>query len=153
MSVEENLKKFNIKLPEPKDPVGAYVATKIIGNLLFVSGQISISENGELITGKIGKDLNIDEGYEAARCCGLSIISQVKKACKNDFTKVKSCVKLTGYVNSIDNFSDQPKVINGASEIIKKIFDEKGLHTRAAISTNSLPLNVAVEVDAIFEIK
>ena len=151
MSVEENLKKFNIKLPEPKEPVGAYVATKISANLLFVSGQISIDENGKLITGKVGKDLNVEEGYEAAKRCGLSIISQVKKACKNDFTKVKSCVKLSGYVNSIDSFSDQPKVINGASEIITKVFDG-GMHTRAAISSNSLPLNVAVEVDAIFEI-
>ena len=152
MSIEENLKKNNIKLPDPKDPVGAYVASKIIGKFLFISGQFSIDEKGNLIKGKIGKDLDTNQGYEAAKRCGLAIISQVKKACDNDLSKVKSCIKLTGYVNSTDNFIDQPKVINGASEIIAKIFDNKGLHTRAAISSNSLPLGVAVEVDAIFEI-
>ena len=152
MSIEENLKKNNIKLPDPKDPVGAYVASKIIGKLLFISGQISTDEKGNLIKGKIGKDLDTNQGYEAAKRCGLAIISQVKKACGSDLSKVKSCIKLTGYVNSTDNFIDQPKVINGASEIIAKIFDNKGLHTRAAISSNSLPLGVAVEVDAIFEI-
>ena len=152
MSAEENLKKFNIKLPEPKDPVGSYLATKIIGNLIFISGQISIDEKNNLIKGKVGKDLNIDEGYEAALRCGLSIISQLNKACNNDLSKIKTCIKLTGYVNSTNDFTDQPKVINGASEIIVKIFGGKGLHTRAAISSNSLPLGVAVEVDAIFEL-
>lgn len=152
MSLEVKLKSLNLILPRPKDPVGAYVATKIIGNLLFISGQLSIDEKGNLIKGKLGKDLDIQQGYEAAKRCGLSIVSQAQKACNNDLTKIKSCVKLTGYVNSIDSFTEQPKVINGASEIITKIFDDKGLHTRAAISSNSLPLGVAVEVDAIFEI-
>ena len=144
--------KLDLQLPDPKAPVGSYVATKIVGNLLFISGQISVNEKGDLIKGKIGKDLNTEEGYKAAQRCGLAIVSQAKKACGNDLSKVKSCVKLTGYVNSIDSFTDQPKVINGASDIIAKIFDEKGKHTRAAVSSNSLPLGVAVEVDAIFEI-
>ena len=152
MSIEEKIKEFKIKLPDPKDPVGAYVASKIVGNLLYISGQISINDKGELIKGKIGKDLDVNQGYEAAKRCGLAIISQVKKACDNDLLKVKSCIKLTGYVNSTDDFTDQPKVINGASEIVSKIFGDKGLHTRAAVSSNSLPLGVAVEVDAIFEI-
>ena len=153
MSIEEErLKKDNIKLPKPKDPVGAYVAVKIVGKLLFISGQISIDEKGNLLKGKIGKDLNVNQGYEAAKRCGLAIISQVKKACNNDLSKVKSCIKITGYVNSTDDFIDQPKVINGASDIITEIFDKKGSHTRAAISSNSLPLGVAVEIDAIFEI-
>ena len=152
MSIEEKIKKLNITLPEPKDPVGSYVASKIVGNLLYISGQISINNNGDIIKGKVGKDLDVNQGYEAAKRCGLAIISQVKKACNNDLSKVKSCVKLTGYVNSTDDFTDQPKVINGASEIISKVFDDKGLHTRAAISSNSLPLGVAVEVDGIFEI-
>ena len=151
MSIEEKIKKLNIKLPEPKDPVGAYVASKFVGDLLYISGQISIDDKGNLIKGKVGKDLDVNQGYEAAKRCGLAIISQVKKAC-NDLSKVKSCVKLTGYVNSTDDFTDQHKVINGASEIISRVFDDKGLHTRAAISSNSLPLGVAVEVDAIFEI-
>ena len=152
MSPEENIKNLKIVLPDPKNPVGSYTASRIVGKLLYISGQISINDKGDLIKGKLGKDLNIDQGYEAAKRCGLAIISQVKKACQNDLTKVKSCVKLSGYVNSIDNFTDQPKVINGASEIIAKIFTDKNTHTRAAISTNSLPLGVAVEVDAIFEL-
>ena len=150
--IEDKLKKLNIILPEPKAPVGAYVATKVVGKLLFISGQVSIDKNSKLITGKIGKDLNLDEGYDAAKRCGLSIIAHVKNACGGDLDKIKTCVKLTGYVNSTDDFKDQPKIINGASDIIAKIFDEKGEHTRAAVSVNSLPLGVAVEVDAIFEL-
>ena len=150
--IEDKLKKLNIILPEPKAPVGAYVATKVVGKLLFISGQVSIDKNTKLITGKIGKDLNLDEGYEAAKRCGLSIVAHVKNACGGDLDRIKTCVKLTGYVNSTDDFKDQPKIINGASDIIAKIFDEKGEHTRAAVSVNNLPLGVAVEVDAIFEI-
>ena len=150
--IEDKLKKLNIILPEPKAPVGAYVATKMVGKLLFISGQISIDENTKLITGKIGKDLNLDQGYNAAKRCGLSIIAHVKSACGGDLDKIKSCVKLTGYVNSTDDFKDQPKVINGASDLIASVFGNAGMHTRAAVSVNSLPLGVAVEVDAIFEL-
>ena len=153
MTYEDNLKKLNIKLPEAKAPVGNYVATKISGKMLFVSGQVSIDENGELIKGKVGKDLDTEAGYNAAKRCGLSIVAQVKKACGDDLSKVKSCIKLTGFVNSADDFINQPKVINGASDTIAKVFGEFGMHTRAAVSTNSLPLGVAVEVDAIFELK
>ena len=152
MDIEYKIKELKIKLPEAKPPVGSYVATRIVNNLLYISGQISISENGELIKGKIGKDLSVEDGYKAAERCGLSIISQAKVACNGDLSKIKSCVKLTGFVNSTDDFTDQPKVINGASEIISELFEDKGLHSRAAISSNSLPLGVAVEVDAIFEI-
>ena len=153
MSFENKIKELNIKLPKATDPVGSYVATKIIGNLLFISGQISINENGELIKGKVGKDLDTEAGYNAAKRCALSIVAQVKKACNDDLSKIKSCVKLTGFVNSTDNFTDQPKVINGASDLIASIFGDAGMHTRAAVSTNSLPLGVSVEVDAIFELK
>ena len=153
MTIEDKLKILKIELPEAKNPVGSYIATKVVGNLLFISGQISIDEKGQLIKGKIGKDLDVKQGYEAAKRCGLAIISQVKQACNGDLSKVKSCIKLTGYVNSTDNFNEQPKIIKGASEIIAQVFNDKGLHTRAAISSNSLPLGVAVEVDALFEIK
>ena len=152
MNYEQNLKKLGLKLPEAKAPVGNYVATKISGKMLFVSGQISIDENGQLIKGKVGKDLDTDSGYNAAKRCALSIIAQVKKACDNDLSKVKSCIKLTGFVNSTDDFIDQPKVINGASDVIAAVFGDAGMHTRAAVSTNSLPLGVSVEVDAIFEL-
>ena len=153
MTIEDNIKKLNINLPDAPDPVGSYVATKIIGKMLYISGQISINEKGELIKGKVGKDLDVDSGYNAAKRCALSIISQIMKACDNDLTKIKSCIKLTGFVNSTDNFQDQPKVINGASDLIASVFGDAGMHTRAAVSVNSLPLGVAVEVDAIFELK
>ena len=152
MSFEQNIKNLKIVLPDAKAPVGSYVATKIVGKLLFISGQVSINENGELIKGKIGQELTTEDGYDAAKRCGLSIISQVKNACGNDLSKIKSCIKLTGFVNSTENFIEQPKVINGASDIIASIFGDAGMHTRAAVSTNSLPLGVSVEVDAIFEL-
>ncbi len=152
MSFEDNLKKQNIILPEAKAPVGNYVATKVVGKLLYISGQISIDEKGELIKGKVGKDLNTEKAYNAAKRCGLSIIAQAKNACNSDLSKIKSCIKLTGFVNSTEAFVDQPKVINGASDLMVSIFGEAGMHTRAAVSTNSLPLGVAVEIDAIFEL-
>ena len=152
MNFENKIKELQIELPEAKAPVGSYVATKIVGKLLYISGQISMNSKGELIKGKVGKDLTTDEAYKAAERCGLSIVAQVKKACDGDLSKIKSCVKLTGFVNSTEDFTEQPKVINGASDLIASIFAEAGMHTRAAVSANSLPLGVSVEVDAIFEL-
>ena len=153
MDFENNLKSNNLVLPNAMDPVGSYVATKLTNNFLYISGQISIDENGNLIKGKVGKDLNTEEGYKAAERCALSILSQAKKALDNDLNKIKNCIKLVGFVNSTDIFTDQPKVINGASDTIVKVLGDCGMHTRAAVSVNNLPLGVAVEVDAIFEIK
>jgi len=152
MSFEENIKKEKFNLPSAAAPVGSYVATKVIGKLLYISGQISIDENGNLIKGKLGKELKTEDGYNAAVRCALNIIAQAKRACNNDLSKIKSCVKLTGFVNSTDDYIEQPKVVNGASDTIVKVFGENGMHTRAAVSSNSLPLGVAVEVDAIFEL-
>ena len=152
MNFEDKIKELQLELPEAKAPVGSYVATKIVGKLLYISGQISMNSKGELIKGKVGKDLTTDEAYKAAERCGLSIVAQVKKACDGDLSKIKSCVKLTGFVNSTEDFTEQPKVINGASDLIASIFAEAGMHTRAAVSANSLPLGVSVEVDAIFEL-
>jgi len=152
MTFEKKIKELKLELPEARDPVGSYVASKIIGNMLFISGQISIAQDGKLIKGKVGKELKTEEGYEAAKRCGLNIISQVKKACDGDLTKIKSCIKLTGFVNSTEDFIEQPKVINGASDLIVSFFGDSGMHTRAAVSVNSLPLGVSVEVDAIFEL-
>ena len=152
MSTEDNIIKLNIALPKAAAPVGSYAATKIVGKLLYISGQISIDENGELIRGKLGKELKTDDGYKAAARCALGITAQAKKSCNDDLSKIKSCIKLTGFVNSTDDFIEQPKVINGASDTIVKIFGDAGIHTRAAVSTNSLPLGVAVEVDAVFEL-
>ena len=152
MNFNQKISELNLNLPKAADPVGSYVATKISGKMLYISGQISIDESGNLIKGKLGKDLTIEEGYKAARRCALSIVAQVKKACEDDLSKIKSCTKLTGFVNSTEDFVEQPKVINGASDLIAAIFGNLGTHTRAAVSTNSLPLGVAVEVDAIFEL-
>ena len=149
---EKKLKALNIVLPKAPDPVGAYVAYKKVNGLLFISGQLPIDSNGKIIKGKIGKDLSLEEGQEASRLCVANIIAQAKKAMNNDLNKIKNCIKITGYVNSSDTFTDQPKVINPASEALSSLFGESGKHTRAAVSTNSLPLGVAVEIDAIFEI-
>ena len=152
MPFDQKIKELNINLPEATATVGSYVASKISGKTLFISGQISIDENGKLIKGKLGKDLNTEEGYLAAKRCALSIVAQARKACGGDLSKIKSCIKLTGFVNSVDDFIEQPKVINGASDLIASLFGDNGMHARAAISANSLPLGVAVEVDAIFEL-
>ena len=152
MTIENKLKELNIELPNAPDPVGAYVAFKKIGNFLYISGQLPISSEGKMIKGKIGKDLTLEDGQKASRFCVINILAQVKKALDGDLNKVKNCVKITGFVNSSDDFTDQPKVINPASETLSALFDEKGKHTRAAVSTNSLPLGAAVEIDAIFEI-
>ena len=141
-----------MEIPDAPAPVGAYVAFKKIGNLLYISGQLPISNEGKIIKGKIGKDLTLEDGQKASKFCAINIIAQVKKALNGDLDKVKNCIKITGFVNSTDNFTDQPKVINPASEALSTLFGENGKHARAAISTNSLPLGVAVEIDAIFEI-
>jgi enamine deaminase RidA (YjgF/YER057c/UK114 family) len=152
MDFDKKIIELKLQLPEAKAPAGNYIATKITGKLLYISGQISIDKNGELIKGKVGRDLTTEEAYKAAERCGLSIVAQVKNACNNDLSKIKSCIKLTGFVNSTEDFIDQPKVINGASDLIASIFGDSGMHTRAAVSANSLPLGVSVEVDAIFEL-
>ena len=152
MTVEKKLKELNIELPSAPDPVGAYAAFKKIGNLLFISGQLPISKDGKIIKGKIGAGLNLEDGQRASKLCVINILAQVKKALNGDLNKVKNCVKITGFVNSIDDFKDQPKVINPASETLSSVFGVNGKHARAAISANSLPLGAAVEIDAIFEI-
>ena len=151
--ISENLKKLNIEIPSAPDPVGAYVAYKIIGKILYISGQLPIDKDGEIIKGKIGKDLTLEDGQKASKLCVANILAQAKKALDGDLNKVKNCIKITGYVNSTDDFIDQPKVLNSASEVLAGIFGNSGKHTRVAVSANSLPLGIAVEIDAIFEIK
>ena len=150
--VSEKLKQLNIVLPKAPDPVGAYVAFKKIGNLLYISGQLPISTDGKITKGKIGKDLTLEDGQKASRLCVINILAQANKAMNGNLDKIKNCIKITGFVNSADDFLDQPKVINPASETLSSVFGDKGTHARAAISANSLPLGAAVEIDAIFEI-
>ena len=150
--VSEKLNQLNIKLPKAPDPVGAYVAFKKVSNLLYISGQLPIGPDGKIIKGKIGKELTLEDGQKASKLCVINILAQANKAVGGDLNKIKNCIKITGFVNSTDDFTDQPKVINPASETLSYIFGEKGKHTRAAVSTSSLPLGAAVEIDAIFEI-
>ena len=152
MNIENKLKELNIELPNAPDPVGAYVAFKKVNNLLFISGQLPISNDGKMIKGQIGKDLTLEDGQKASKLCVINILAQVKKALNGDLNNIKNCVKITGFVNSTDDFKDQPKVINPASETLSAVFGDKGKHARVAISANSLPLGAAVEIDAIFEI-
>ena len=151
-SITDKLKELDINLPEAPAPVGAYVAFKKADNMLFISGQLPIGTDGKIIKGKIGTDLTLADGQTASRLCVINILAQAKKAMNGDLSKIKNCIKITGFVNSSDNFVDQPKVINPASETLSKVFGDKGKHARAAVSTNSLPLGAAVEIDAIFEI-
>ena len=151
--IEKNINKLGITIPDAPAPVGAYVAFKIVNKLLFISGQISVDSSGKFIKGKVGKDIDLKKGQEAAKLCAINIIAQAKKACNEDLEKIANCIKITGFVNSSNDFIDQPKVLNSASELISAVFGESGKHTRAAISVNSLPLGVSVEIDAIFELK
>ena len=150
--IEENINKLGLLIHDAPAPIGAYVAFKIVNKFLYISGQVSVDSSGKFIKGKVGKDIDLKKGQEAAKLCAINIISQAKKACNGNLEKISSCIKITGYVNSSDEFIDQPKVLNGASELINAVFGEKGKHTRAAISVNSLPLGVSVEIDAIFEL-
>ena len=152
MEIEKKLKELSIELPNAPDPVGAYVAFKKVHNLLFISGQLPISNDGKMIKGQIGKDLTLEDGQKASKLCVINILAQVKKALNGDLNNIKNCVKITGFVNSTDDFKNQPKVINPASETLSAVFGDKGKHARVAISANSLPLGAAVEIDAIFEI-
>ena len=152
MDIEKKLKELSIELPNAPNPVGAYVAFKKVNNLLFISGQLPISSDGKIIKGQIGKDLTLEDGQKASKLCVINILAQAKKALNGDLNNIKNCVKITGFVNSTDDFKDQPKVINPASETLSAVFGDKGKHARVAISANSLPLGAAVEIDAIFEI-
>ncbi|OUW60097.1 MAG: hypothetical protein CBD63_04330 [Candidatus Pelagibacter sp. TMED203] len=152
MNIEDQLKKLKIKLPNAPAPVGSYAAFKKVNNLVFISGQISIDEGGKILKGKVGKDLKLEDGIKGAQLCCLNILAQLKKACNEDLNKVKNCIQIAGYINSSSDFIDQAKVLNGASELLTNIFGEIGIHSRAALSVNSLPLGAAVEIVSIFEI-
>jgi len=151
MSVEQTLADKGITLPEAPMPAANYVPFVQTGNLVFISGQISADENG-LITGKLGDGTSVDDGVAAARRCGLALIAQLKAAI-GDLDRVTRVVKLTGFVNSTPDFTDQPKVINGCSDLMVEVFGDAGRHSRAAVSAPSLPFGVAVEIEAIFEVK
>ncbi|HEU0117554.1 MAG TPA: RidA family protein [Alphaproteobacteria bacterium] len=152
-SVADNLKALNLTLPTPAAPVAAYVPYVISGKTVYISGQLPL-ENGQVkITGRLGESVEIAQGQEAAKLCALNILAHLEKACGGDWTKVERCVKLGGFISSTDKFYDQPQVMNGASELMEKVFGEAGKHARFAVGVGSLPKNAAVEVDAIFSLK
>ena len=149
---ETKLKKLGIELMIPSDPVANYVNTVKSGNLLFISGKGPLKKDGEYIKGKLGYDLSIDQGYDAARATAINLISTIKSAI-GDLRNVKQIIRVNGMVNSASNFTDQPKVINGCSDLLVEVFGNRGKHTRVALGMNSLPMNIAVEIDIILEIK
>lgn len=152
MSVESRLADLGLTLPEAPAPAANYVPFVVVGNLVHISGQISQNEAG-LIKGKLGADLSIEQGADAARRCALSLLAQLKRACDGDLSRVVRAVKLVGFVNSSPDFVDQPKVINGASDLMVAVLGDAGRHARSAVSAASLPLGVAVEIEAMFEIR
>ena len=152
MSIDQRLAELGIALPEPAAPVAAYVPAVEIGGLLHISGQISIDSSGNLILGRLGEDMNLERGVEAARRCGIMLIAQMKAAL-GSLDRVERIVKLGAFVNSAPSFTDQPKVANGASELMQEVFGEAGRHARSAVGVAVLPLGVAVEVDAIVAVK
>jgi enamine deaminase RidA (YjgF/YER057c/UK114 family) len=149
--IDNRLKDLGLNIPSPAAPVANYVPFVIAGKELFISGQISLSADG-LIKGKLGADLDVAKGADAARACAINLIAQMKTALGGDLDRVKRIVKLTGFVNCTPDFTDQPKVINGASDLIVEVFGDAGLHARAAVGAPSLPLGAAVEIDAIVEL-
>lgn len=150
--IEQRLAELGIELPEATRAVGNYVPTLITGNYLYLSGQITML-NGELkYIGRLGENLSVEDGMAAARLCGLNMIAQVKEALDGDLDRVKQVIKLGGFVNGTPEFTDQPKVLNGASDLMVEVFGEAGKHTRSAVGVASLPLGISVEVDGIFEI-
>jgi enamine deaminase RidA (YjgF/YER057c/UK114 family) len=151
MSIDQRLSDLGIALPEPAAPVAAYVPVVVAGGFAHVSGQVCV-ENGQMITGKLGADADIALGQRAARACGLMILAQLKKAL-GSLDRVERVVKLGVFVNCTPDFIDQPKVGNGASELMEQVFGEAGRHARAAVGAPSLPMGVAVEVDAVVKIK
>ena len=150
--VQARLKELDITLPKAVAPVANYVPFVISGNLVYVSGQVTIGPSGVEYVGQVGKELNVEQGQAAARLCALNIIAQLREACGGNLDRVKRCVKLTGFVNAVPGFAQHPEVVNGASDTIVQVFGELGKHARAAVGAGSLPRNVAVEVEAIFEI-
>ena len=152
MSIDNRLAELGITLPQPAAPVASYVPAVEANGLLHISGQISVGEDGNLILGRLGEDMNLERGTEAARRCGIMLLAQMQAAL-GSLDRVQRIVKLGAFVNSAPDFTDQPKVANGASELMQEVFGEAGRHARSAVGVAVLPLGVAVEVDAIVAVK
>ena len=152
-TVQDRLRALNITLPEAPMPVANYVPFQIAGDLVFVSGQLPIRDGAVVAVGKVGEALSWEQGRDAARLCMINIIAQMNRACDGDLDRIAQCIRIGGFVNCIDGYADQPKVINGASDLVVEILGDAGRHARAAVGVNALPLNAAVEVEATFQLK
>jgi enamine deaminase RidA (YjgF/YER057c/UK114 family) len=151
--IDDRLNELNIDVPEPAASVANYVGYVITGNLVFISGQVTFGPDGNLMyQGIVGDTISIEEAQKAARLCGINILAQLKSACEGDLDRVVRCVKLGGFVNAVPGFENHPMVINGTSDLMVEVFGDKGKHARFAMGAGSLPVNVSVEVDAVFEI-
>ena len=151
--IDDRLRELGLTLPPPAKPVAVYVPYRVSGSQVFIAGQIPPLDADVPVTGKLGRDLTVEQGYAAARLAGLRVLAQLKAACDGDLDRVVQCVQLRGFVNSADDFSDQPAVVNGASELLRDVFGEPGLAARAALGTNALPRDAAVEIESLFEIR
>ena len=150
---EENIKNLGLNIPDLPKALANYVPFKIVGKTMYISGQAPV-QNGEVVyKGKVGSDVTIDDGISAAKLCCINIIAALKTGLDGDWEKLDTFVKLTGFVNCDNDFIDQPKIINGASDMLVEIFKDKGRHTRVAVGSNALPLGIAVEIDAIVQLK
>ena len=152
MSTTQRLEELGIELPDPPAPAANYVPWVKSGNLVFISGQVPFKDGGLQFRGKVGETFSLEEGQAAARLCALNIIAVLSQACDGDLDRVSRCVKLGGFVNCPPDFGQQPQVINGASDLMVEVFGDKGRHARFAVGAPVLPFDVAVEVDAVFEI-
>ena len=150
--IDARLKELNIDLPAPPAPVASYVPYVVSGNLVFISGQVTLSADGLKYVGKVGADISLEDGKAAARLCAVNVIAQVKAACGGDLDRVKRCVKVGVFVNATPDFTQHPEVANGASDLFQEVFGDAGKHSRAAVGAGSLPRGVAAEVEAVFEI-
>ena len=151
-TIEQNLQQHNLTLPEAAAPVANYVPYSISGKRVFISGQLPMQDGKPAVLGKLGEYINLEEGVEAAKLCALNLLAQLKAACGGDLSKIARCIRLGIFVNSTDDFTDQPKVANGASDVMVQALGDAGKHCRAAVGVNTLPLGVAVEVEGIFEV-
>jgi enamine deaminase RidA (YjgF/YER057c/UK114 family) len=149
--IEARLKELGIVVPEMPPPLASYVPTVQTGNLLFISGQVTLKDGKREFIGKVGRDFDADQAYQAARLCAVNLVAQMKAAL-GDLDRVVRVVKLTGFVNATPDFTEQPKVVNGASDLLVEIFGDKGRHARSAVGVGSLPMGIACEVEAIVEI-
>jgi enamine deaminase RidA (YjgF/YER057c/UK114 family) len=151
--IDKRLAELGIVLPTPAKPVANYVGWVRTGNLVYTAGQVSLKDGKIEYQGKVGKDFSTEEAHKAARLCAVNVIAQLKEACSGDLDRIKRIVKLVGFVNAVPEFTDHPKVVNGASDLMVQVFGDKGKHARSAVGSGSLPINVAVEVEAIAEIE